>query len=177
MKRLERYFPPARSALDLDNGVERDQRDAEIGRMRRDAALAPAQYGMKPVVAAVGVAAGAGIAFVAGARGIVKIRAARSLQEVAADGRGIAKLRGGAGQKRLGDRRKAPREIAIMGEIGIANQRPDAHAAVGQLLDPVETGKMGDVDKPIRAASRRPSSGREDSCRRRDRRRRVRRRR
>src|SRR6478752_2749414 len=111
MKHLERYFPTARSAFEFDNRVERNQRNAEIGRMRRDAVLAPAQYGMKPVVAAVGVAAGAGIAFVAGACGIVKVRAARSLQEVAADGCGIAKLRGGARQKRLGDRRKAPREI------------------------------------------------------------------
>src|ERR1700741_1920522 len=142
MKHLEGYFPTARSAFELDNRVERNQRNAEIGRMRRDAVLAPAQYGMKPVVAAVGIAAGAGIAFVAGACRIVKVRAARSLQEIAADGCGVGSPGGGTRQKRLGDRRKTPRQIGIMGEIGIANERPDAQGPVGQLLDPVETGKM-----------------------------------
>ncbi len=81
--------------------------------------------------------------------GIVKICASRPLQEIAADGRGIAQLRGGAGQKRFGHGRKAPGEIAIMGKIGIANQRADAHAAIGKIFDPVETGKMRDVDEPI----------------------------
>ena len=152
MKRFKRDLAPARLAFDLDDGVERDQRHAEIGRMGRDAALAPAQDGVQPVVAAAGVAAGAGVAFVAGAGGVVEISAARPLQEIAADGRGVAKLRGGSGQQRLGDRGKAPREIAIVREVGVADKRADAHAAVGKVLDAVEAGKMADVDQPARAA-------------------------
>src|SRR5262249_16457027 len=35
-------------------------------------------------------------------------------------------------------------------EIGIAYERADAHPAIGQLLDPVETGKMSDVDESVR---------------------------
>ena len=94
--------------------------------------LAPAQDGVQPVVAAARVATGAGVAFVAGAGDIVEIGATRPLHEIAADRRGVAKLCGGAGQERLGDGGKAPREIAIVGKIGIADQRTDAHAAVGQ---------------------------------------------
>ena len=39
---------------DLDHGVERHQRHAEVGRMRGDAGVAPAEDGMEPVLAARG---------------------------------------------------------------------------------------------------------------------------
>ena len=153
VKLFERDFPPPRSAFDLDDGVERDQRYAEIGRVGRDAALAPPQYGVKPVVAAAGVAARTGIALIAGAGDVVEVSAARPLQEIAADRGGVAKLRGRSGQKRLGDRRKASGKIPIVSEVGVADQRADPHAAVGKVLDAVEVGKMADVDKPARAAN------------------------
>ena len=105
MERLERDLAPAAAALDLDHGVERHQRHAEIGRMGGDAVLAPAEHRVQAVLAAARVAAGAGLALVAGAGGVVEIGAARALQQVAADGRGIAQLRRGAGQQRFGDRR------------------------------------------------------------------------
>ena len=108
VKLFERDLPPPRFAFDLDNSVERDQRHAEIRRMCRDAALTPPQYGVKPVLAAAGVTARTGIALIAGAGDVVEVSAARSLQEIAADRGGVAKLRGRSGQKRLGDRRKAP---------------------------------------------------------------------
>jgi hypothetical protein len=146
VEHLKRNFAPACSALDLDDGVVRDQGDAKIRGVGRDAVLAPAQDGVQPVVAAACVAPRAGRAFVAGARDIVEIRAARPLHEIAADGGGITKLRGGPRQERLGDGRKAPREIAIVREIGITDQRTDAHAAIGKVLDVVKIGKMGNVD-------------------------------
>jgi hypothetical protein len=146
---LEQDLPPARFALDLDDRIERDESNAEIGRVCRDAARASSQYGVEPVVAAAGVAAGPGLAFVAGARRIIKIGASRPLQEIAADRRRIAQLCRGAGQKRFGNGRKAPGEMAIVGKIGVAHQRADAHAAIGKIFDPVEAGKMRDVDEPI----------------------------
>src|SRR5262245_27062301 len=152
MERFERNLPSARPALDFDNGVERDRMDAESGRMCREATLAPSQDGGQPVVAAACVAARAGIAFVAGARRVVEIGAARPLQEIAADGGSIAQLPRGSGQQRLGDRRKAAREIAVVSEVCIAYQRANAHAAVGKILDPVEAGKMRDVDESCRRA-------------------------
>ena len=36
-----------------------------------------------------------------------------------------------------------------MREIGIAHQRADADAAVGQAFDPVEPGQTGDVDETV----------------------------
>ena len=103
MEHFERNVPPACSALDLDDGIKRNQRDAKIGGVRRDAALAPSQYGVQPVVAAAGVAARAGSAFVAGAGNVVEIGAAGPLHEIAAHGGGIAKLCGRSRQERLGD--------------------------------------------------------------------------
>ncbi len=147
MEHVEENFAPACLALDFNNGIKRDQRDAKIRGVRRYAALAPAQYGGQPVVAATGVAARARTAFVAGAGDVVEVGAARSLHEIAADRCSIAKLRGGSGQERLSNRRKAPRKIAIVGEIGIADQCANPHAAVGKVLDAVEVGKMADVDE------------------------------
>src|ERR1700694_1380419 len=100
MKHLDGDLAPTLSAFDLDNGVERDQRHAEVGRVGRDAALAPPQYRVQPVVAAAGVTARAGIAFIAGTRDVVEVCTARPLQEIAADRGGIAKLRGRSRQKR-----------------------------------------------------------------------------
>ena len=74
-------------------------------------------------LAAAGIATRARFAPIAGAGGIVEIPAARSLQQIAADGGGIAKLRRRARQQRLGHRRIGPRETGIVGEIGIAHQR------------------------------------------------------
>ena len=42
VQRLKRDLPPAKSALDLDDGIKRDKSNTEIGRVCRDAALAPA---------------------------------------------------------------------------------------------------------------------------------------
>src|ERR1700733_10730242 len=94
VKLFERDGPPPGFAVDRDNSVERDQGHAEIGRVRCDAALAPPQYGVKPVLAAASVAAGIGVALIAGASDVVEISAARSLQEIAAHRGGVPKLRG-----------------------------------------------------------------------------------
>src|ERR1700738_3222514 len=100
MQRLERNLALTRSALDLDNGVKRDQRHTEIGRVGGDAALAPAEHGVQTIFAVAGAATRSGFALVAAAGGIIKISASRPLQQIAADGRGIAKLRARAGQQR-----------------------------------------------------------------------------
>src|ERR1700722_13520116 len=92
-KGLERDFAPARAAFDFHNRVERDQRHTEIRRVCRDAALTPPQDGVKPVLAAVGIAARTRLALIAGTGGVVAVSAARSLQQIAADGGGVAKLR------------------------------------------------------------------------------------
>src|ERR1700730_10333490 len=90
---LEGNLALAGSALDLHKSVERDQRHTEIRRMGGDAGLAPAEHGVQSVLAVAGIATRARFAFVAGAGDVVEISASRPLQQIAADGRGIAKLR------------------------------------------------------------------------------------
>jgi hypothetical protein len=102
---------------------------------------------VQPVLAAAGIATGARLALVAGAGDVVEIGAARSLQQIAADGRGIAKLRRGARQQRLGDRGKGFGETGIVREIGVAHQRADPDAAVGEMFDAVEAGQTRDIDQ------------------------------
>ena len=115
--------------------------------------LAPSQYGVKPVLAAAGVAARTGIALIAGTCDVVEVSATRPLQEIAADRRGVAQLRRCAGQQRLGDRRKAPGKIPVASKLGVADQRADPHAAVGKVVDAIEVGEMADVDQPVRAGN------------------------
>src|SRR6266436_3370734 len=150
VKRLDRNLALAGSALDFHNSVEGDQRHAEIRRMGGDAGLAPAEYGMQSILAVTGIATRARFALVAGAGGIVEIPTSRPLQQITADGRGIAKLCRCAGQKRLGHGRIGLGKIGIVREIGIANQRADADAAIGQTFDAIEPGQMRDVDEAVR---------------------------
>ena len=95
------------------------------------------------------VAARARLAPVAGARHVVEIAAARPLHQVAADGRGVADLRRGAGEQRFGDGRIGAGEIRVVGEVGVPDQRADAHAAVGQALHAVEARQPRDVDETV----------------------------
>ena len=96
IKTFQRDLAPAGAAFDLDHRVERDQRHAEIRWMGSDAAFAPSQHRMQPVVAAAGVTARTGRAFIAGAGDVVEIGAAGPLQQIAPDRGGVAKLRRGA---------------------------------------------------------------------------------
>ena len=97
--------------------------------MGGDTAIAPADDRMRAVVAAACIAARCRRALVAGRGDIVEIGAARALHQIAADRRCIPQLRRRSGQKRFGDGREAPREIAVVSYLGIADQRANAHSA------------------------------------------------
>ena len=89
-------------AAHLDDGIERNQRDREVGRMGGDAVLARAEHGVPAVLAADRGAAGARRALVAGGvADIAKIGAAGALQEIAAHRRLVAHLRARRVQQRL----------------------------------------------------------------------------
>ena len=102
---------------------------------------------MQAIVALPRVAACARLAPVAGARHVVEIGATCFLHKVAADRRRVAKLRRGAGEQRLRDGRIGPGEALVVGEIGIADHRADAHAAVVQPFDAFEAGQAPNVDE------------------------------
>ena len=106
---------------------------------------------MQAILAVPRVAAGARLAPVAGARHVVEIGAACFLHQIAADRRRVAELCGGAREQRLGNGRIGPGETLVVGEIGIADHRPDACAAVVEPFDAVETRQAPDVDETGRA--------------------------
>ncbi len=56
----------------------------------------------------------------------------------------------GAGQQRLGNRGIGPGEIRVVREIGIAHERADADAAIGQMFDAVEPRQARDIDETAR---------------------------
>ena len=96
------------------------------------------------------IAARTGDTAIAGACGVLEIGATGSLHQVAADRRGIAQLGGCARQQRFGDGRKGFCETRIISKVGIADHRPDAHAAIGKPFDAVETRQPADIDQPFR---------------------------
>jgi hypothetical protein len=106
---------------------------------------------MQAILPLARVAAGARRAPIAGARQVVEIGAARFLQEIAADRRRVAKLRRSAREQRLRNGRIGPREALVVCEVGIADHRADARAAVVEPFDAVETRQAPDVDEMGRA--------------------------
>ncbi|MHC2760323.1 hypothetical protein ACVIU7_005413 [Bradyrhizobium liaoningense] len=86
------------------------------------------------------------------AGGIIEIRAACPLQQIAADGCGIAQLSRRAGEQGLGDGGIGPCEVRIVREIGVADECADTHTAVGETLDLIEAIEMRDVDQAVRTA-------------------------
>ena len=123
-------------AFDLDDGIERDQRHAEIGRMGGDAALAPAEHRVQPVLAAAGVAARSR------ARACCRRwrrRRSRRSASAAADcrrrSRRCASCAEAPDSSASATAGKRCAKVRIVREIGIAHQRADAHAAIGKRLD------------------------------------------
>ena len=147
MQGVDRNLPTPLRAFHFRDRVQRDEGHGKVGGMGRDTMLAPAEHRMQTVLAPSRVAAGAWPAAVAGACHVMEIGAARLLHQIAADRRRIAKLRRGARQQRLRDGGVGSREALVVGEIGISDHRADAHAAVVEPFDAVETGQAPDVDK------------------------------
>ena len=102
--------------------------------MGGDAGVAGAEDGMHAVDAADGGAAGAGIALVAVRGRVVEVGAAGALQQVAADGRLVAQLAGGAGDERLGEDGVAGAHAEIGGDVGVCGLGADAQSSVREVV-------------------------------------------
>ncbi len=79
------------------------------------------------------VASAAGLAFVAAPSRVAKVRAARTLQQVAADRRGVADLPRRAAEQRLGHGRKPARNRVVVCDVRVARERADAHDVAAHL--------------------------------------------
>jgi hypothetical protein len=135
---------------DLHHRLERGQRHAHVGGVRRDAMLACAQDGVLPVHAANGGAATAGDALVAGRRRVIKVVAAGPLQQIAAGCRQVAELRRRAREDRARKQRPAGQHARIRRHPAVGRQRAEQQAAIRQLLDRVQPRQAVEVDQPYR---------------------------
>jgi hypothetical protein len=141
---------PAFRALDFDHGCEGGERHAHVRRVGGDAVFAGAEDGVDAVDAADRAAAGAGVALVAGRRGVVEIVAAGPLQEVSAGRGGVPELRRGAGEDGAGEQRKALGDRWVIGKRGVGDERADAQRPIRHLLDLLQRQAV-DVDDRGRA--------------------------
>ena len=105
-------------SLDLNCRLKRGERNVLVGRIGCDAVLAGAEDGERAVVAVDCGAAGAGFALVAGVGGVAEIDAAGALQQIAAGGGHVAKLRRCAGEQSL----REHRVVALHGGVVCAHR-------------------------------------------------------
>ena len=167
MKVGGRDLPLAVRTVKRDDGIERGERDGQIGRMRSDARLRAAEDGVHAVLAIDRRAAAAGIALVARReRQLAEVRAARALHQVAADRRHVAQLRRGAGEQRLRDDREALWRTSGCGATSL--MRASAPMRIPPLTRSIAGERQSvDVDEMRRPLDARISSGRRGWCRRR----------
>lgn len=121
---------PAFGAFNFDLGVQRHHGDGHVGGVRRNAMFGRSQNGEDPVEPFHRLTAGAGVAFVAGHDGVVEIRAARALQQVAAGRRLVAQLAGCTGKQGAGQHFVCAAHLPVRGKIRVCEQRADTQAAL-----------------------------------------------
>ena len=136
----DRYRPRVtirRHGLDL--GIEDAHGHRHVARMRGNARLAGADHGKRPGDAADRGATGAGLAFVARHIGVVEIRTACPLQQIAGGGGLVPEL-----PRR--SREECPRQNAVVAantrigsQCGVPNHGADAEPSVRGRLDLVES--------------------------------------
>ena len=131
---------------DVDGGVEGGEGYVHVGGIGGDALIACAEDGVDAVEAFDGGTAAARVALVAGGEGGVhEVVAAGALEEVAAGGGHVAKLRGGSAEEGLREERVVGADGLVVGEVAVADSGADeGGVAGGGDLGEVE---VGDVDE------------------------------
>ena len=127
--------------------IECGQRNAHVGRMRRNAGVAGAKDRVNAVDATNGRAAAAGLALVAGRRRVIEIGAARALQEIAAGGCHVAQLLRRSCKDGTSQQRIALLDQRVPGQVRVRYQSADEQAAAGSFLDGFQR-QPRNVDQP-----------------------------
>ena len=109
----------------LDLSVQDSHRDSHVGRMGGDTCIARAEDRMYPVDTADRGAARSGLPLVAVRGRVVKVRAARALQQVAADRCLVSQLPRRPGDQCLGEHRVACAHASIAGNLGVGGLGAD----------------------------------------------------
>lgn len=121
----------------MDHGVERHERHAHVRGVNRDAPLAGPEDRVHARIPLERRASSARIAPVAPAGEVAKVRAARPLQEIAAEGGHVAELRRSARQQRLREGGPALHHAGMMRQRGVGDPCPHAKT-VRVIFDAVE---------------------------------------
>src|SRR5580693_8004639 len=114
----------------LDARTEHAHGHRHVTGVGRDAGLTDADDCQLPAVAAKGRAAAAGLALVAGLVGVVEIRAAGALEQVATRGSLVPQLPGSTRDDRAGEHAVVAPNALVCGQVGVAYQRSDAQPSV-----------------------------------------------
>ena len=150
----ERDGALALRAAHPDRGVERQHGHGHVARMRRDAGVARAQHRVDAIAPSDGGAATAWLALVARHRRVTEVPAARALEQVAADRGHVPDLARRAGEQRFAQHGISLLDRARPREVAVADQRPDAKAAVGEVghraQRRVALGEVIDVHQRVR---------------------------
>ena len=136
------------AALDVDARAQRGERDRHVRRVRRDAGLGVPEDRVVAMMARPGRTTRPRLALVARLRHVGEVRAARALQQVAADRRHVPQLTGRAGEHRLREHRVRVAHEQAGGQVGVAHRGADPQPAAVELLDPV-VREARDVDEHV----------------------------
>src|SRR5262245_55299014 len=115
------------------HGIERNQGDAHVGRVRGDAVLASAEDGVHAGPAIQRRASRAWVPLVAGGREIPVVGAARSLQNISTDGGYVAQLGRRAREQSLRKHWELSLDFGVMRDVRVGGERADARASAGHL--------------------------------------------
>src|SRR6516165_10776758 len=117
--------------------------------MHGDAGLAPAQDRIHAVEAVHRAAASARLALIAGHRGVVEIKAAGPLEQIASGRSHVAELSRGPSKNGARQQRIARLDALVVSEVAIRHERADAQTAGFSPLN-LRKRQSGDVDQPSR---------------------------
>jgi hypothetical protein len=151
MKCAERNGAITLSPAHVDNGIEGDKRNGEIGRMSRDTALTRPKNCVSSTYTCECGAARAWLAFVAGRSDVPKIRAPCALQDISADGSHVAHLARRGKKQRLTDDRITLAESCLPCDVTHPTKCSKAQTSAGQVSDrreyPIICAEYVDVDQ------------------------------
>ncbi|MNL27327.1 hypothetical protein D3C87_1489120 [compost metagenome] len=126
--------------------VEHSHRNRHIARMGGDAGLADTKQTQRSAGATNSRTAAARCALVAGLVGVVEVRTAGALQQIAGRRGAVAQLPRGAGQQGARQHAVVPAYAHVGRQISVAHQGADAQAPFGRRLDLVQRQAI-DIDE------------------------------
>src|SRR5699024_7622930 len=116
-------------------GAQCGQGHRHVGRVGGHALLGGAQHGVVTPVAVLGRTTTAGLALVTGGGGVLEVRTAGALKQVAAGGGGVAQLPGGPGEQGHRQGRVAASHERVSGQVTVGHGRTNTQASIGKFLD------------------------------------------